>query len=131
MRGRMRGSAAGVLRGKEVKGRRDVVVPRPISRPPSTSKRVISLALVTPGQVAEWLKAPVSKTGIPERVSRVRISPCPFVDSPPGSRRLQWVAPGDVSCGARSDDRGDRVADYRRRPRRSRAPVMGGHRRLA
>src|SRR5947207_7001659 len=29
------------------------------------------------GQVAEWLKAPVSKTGIPERVSRVRISPCP------------------------------------------------------
>ena len=30
------------------------------------------------GQVAEWLKAPVSKTGIPVNpVSRVRISPCP------------------------------------------------------
>src|SRR6185369_1292410 len=29
--------------------------------------------------VAEWLKAPVSKTGIPARVSRVRISPCPSV----------------------------------------------------
>jgi hypothetical protein len=32
-----------------------------------------------PGQVAEWLKAPVSKTGIPVNpVSRVRISPCPL-----------------------------------------------------
>src|SRR3954471_7325578 len=31
------------------------------------------------GQVAEWLKAPVSKTGIPVNpVSRVRISPCPL-----------------------------------------------------
>src|SRR5688500_4108511 len=30
------------------------------------------------GQVAEWLKAPVSKTGIPARVSRVRIFPCPY-----------------------------------------------------
>src|SRR5688572_32881341 len=31
------------------------------------------------GQVAEWLKAPVSKTGIPVNpVSRVRISPCPY-----------------------------------------------------
>jgi hypothetical protein len=29
--------------------------------------------------VAEWLKAPVSKTGIPVNpVSRVRISPCPL-----------------------------------------------------
>ena len=29
--------------------------------------------------MAEWLKAPVSKTGIPVNpVSRVRISPCPF-----------------------------------------------------
>jgi hypothetical protein len=36
------------------------------------------LTFVTPGQVAEWLKAPVSKTGIPVTpVSRVRISPCP------------------------------------------------------
>ena len=31
-----------------------------------------------PGQVSEWLKEPVSKTGIPARVSRVRIPPCPF-----------------------------------------------------
>ncbi len=30
-----------------------------------------------PGQVSEWLKEPVSKTGIPARVSRVRIPPCP------------------------------------------------------
>jgi hypothetical protein len=30
--------------------------------------------------VAEWLKAPVSKTGIPVNpVSRVRISPCPYL----------------------------------------------------
>ena len=29
------------------------------------------------GQVAEWLKAPVSKTGIPATVSWVRIPPCP------------------------------------------------------
>src|SRR6186713_3406964 len=31
------------------------------------------------GQVAEWLKAPVLKTGGPSRVSWVRIPPCPFV----------------------------------------------------
>jgi hypothetical protein len=30
------------------------------------------------GQVSEWLKEPVSKTGIPVRVSRVRIPPCPL-----------------------------------------------------
>ncbi len=29
------------------------------------------------GEVAEWLKAPVSKTGIPVRVSWVRIPPSP------------------------------------------------------
>lgn len=29
------------------------------------------------GRVAEWLKAPVSKTGRLERVSRVQISPLP------------------------------------------------------
>ena len=28
--------------------------------------------------MSEWLKEPVSKTGIPARVSRVRIPPCPF-----------------------------------------------------
>ena len=31
------------------------------------------------GQVSEWLKEPVSKTGGPARVSWVRIPPCPFV----------------------------------------------------
>lgn len=30
------------------------------------------------GKVAEWLKAPLSKSGIPETVSRVRISPFPL-----------------------------------------------------
>jgi hypothetical protein len=31
------------------------------------------------GQVSEWLKEPVSKTGIPVTVSWVRIPPCPCV----------------------------------------------------
>ncbi len=35
------------------------------------------VAAVGFGKVAEWLKAPLSKSGIPERVSRVRISPFP------------------------------------------------------
>ena len=30
------------------------------------------------GEVAEWPNAPVSKTGMPERASRVRISPSPL-----------------------------------------------------
>ena len=30
------------------------------------------------GQVSEWLKEPVSKTGVPVRVPWVRIPPCPF-----------------------------------------------------
>ena len=41
-----------------------------------TLSGVLSFPLV--GQVAEWLKASVSKTGIPARVSWVRIPPCPF-----------------------------------------------------
>jgi hypothetical protein len=36
-----------------------------------------SKAVVVPGEVAEWLMAPVLKTGIPERVSGVRIPPSP------------------------------------------------------
>ena len=32
------------------------------------------------GEVAEWLKAPVSKTGIPLAVSRVRIPASPLFD---------------------------------------------------
>ena len=31
------------------------------------------------GRVAEWFKAPVLKTGVPARVSWVRIPPCPLV----------------------------------------------------
>jgi hypothetical protein len=31
----------------------------------------------TQGRVAEWLMAPVLKTGVPERVSGVRIPPLP------------------------------------------------------
>jgi len=33
------------------------------------------------GEVAEWLNAPVSKTGLPERVAGVRISPSPLTHS--------------------------------------------------
>ncbi len=48
------------------------------------------------GQVAEWLKAPVSKTGVPARVSRVRISPCPLcpIEGPERARALlvlEWL----------------------------------------
>src|SRR6476620_5943520 len=47
-------------------------------------RRARSARLAT-GQVAEWLKAPVLKTGGPSRVSWVRIPPCPF---PLHDRRL-------------------------------------------
>src|SRR5260370_27461755 len=45
---------------------------------------------VVPGEVAEWLMAPVLKTGIPERVSGVRIPPSPplFVRRVPNTIRL-------------------------------------------
>src|SRR5262249_37076224 len=33
------------------------------------------------GEVSEWLKEPVSKTGRPVRVSRVRIPPSPFLSA--------------------------------------------------
>ena len=36
------------------------------------------IVLRSTGEVAEWLNAPVSKTGLPARVARVRISPSPF-----------------------------------------------------
>jgi hypothetical protein len=36
----------------------------------------------TTGEVAEWLNAPVSKTGRPARVAGVRISPSPFSSLP-------------------------------------------------
>src|SRR5215207_5967096 len=50
---------------------------------------VYSLRLIFPavGQVAEWLKASVSKTGIPSRVSWVRIPPCPFLRTNPHIHR--------------------------------------------
>jgi hypothetical protein len=38
-----------------------------------------SVYLETLGEVAEWLKAPVSKTGIPLAVSRVRIPASPHM----------------------------------------------------
>ena len=50
------------------------------------------------GQVSEWLKEPVSKTGIPATVSRVRIPPCPWFSPPrvsgrlPGQGRSAWVS---------------------------------------
>ena len=44
------------------------------------------------GQVREWLKRPVSKTGVPARVPWVRIPPCPL-----GCTSL-LDAPGCRSC---------------------------------
>src|SRR5689334_8611415 len=35
------------------------------------------------GEVAEWLNAPVSKTGLPARVAGVRISPSPYPPNRP------------------------------------------------
>jgi hypothetical protein len=50
-----------------------------------------SKTVVVSGEVAEWLKAPVLKTGIRETVSGVRIPPSP----PEISRsRLRPLAPG-------------------------------------
>src|SRR5207248_2416274 len=40
---------------------------------------VFRLVKAAPGEVAEWLNAPVSKTGLPARVAGVRISPSPFI----------------------------------------------------
>ena len=37
------------------------------------------------GEVAEWPNAPVSKTGMPERASRVRISPSPLINNAPAA----------------------------------------------
>ena len=37
------------------------------------------------GEVAEWPNAPVSKTGMPERASRVRISPSPLINNTPAA----------------------------------------------
>lgn len=41
--------------------------------------RLVVQSSVPPGQVAEWLNAPVLKTGIPATVSWVRIPPCPLL----------------------------------------------------
>ena len=46
----------------------------------------------------------------------------------PHSRRRQWPDAGDAAGIARPDDRLDRAADDRRRARRARAPLVGGHR---
>src|SRR4026209_1627779 len=39
--------------------------------------RVVMGLFSLPGQVSEWLKEPVSKTGVPATVPWVRIPPCP------------------------------------------------------
>lgn len=51
---------------------------RGIPTHPRLPIRVPIFYFSAPGQVSEWLKEPVSKTGIPARVSRVRIPPCPL-----------------------------------------------------
>src|SRR5688500_7420649 len=45
------------------------------------------------GEVAEWLNAPVSKTGWPARVTGVRISPSPLIHSerPDDSGRSAFI----------------------------------------
>jgi integrase len=43
-----------------------------------TLKHGSDIVQSAPGEVAEWLNAPVSKTGLPARVARVRISPSPL-----------------------------------------------------
>src|SRR5262249_37425944 len=45
----------------------------------ASNKGADKLLLAPRGEVAEWLMAPVLKTGIPERVSGVRIPPSPPV----------------------------------------------------
>ena len=57
----------------------------PLDRPKTTEDAGLltpagesSNVSVPPGEVAEWLNAPVSKTGLPERVAGVRISPSPL-----------------------------------------------------
>ena len=42
--------------------------------------------LITSGEVAEWLKAPDSKSGLPERVTGVRIPSSPPFHLPPKLR---------------------------------------------
>jgi len=42
-----------------------------------------------PGGVAEWLNAPVLKTGISERVSRVRIPPPPHKNKEPDATSIR------------------------------------------
>ena len=51
---------------------------------------------VVVGEVAEWLMAPVLKTGIPERVSGVRIPPSPpdFLLSSIQQRELRSIRAG-------------------------------------
>ena len=41
------------------------------------SGAAVRVMMKTSGRVAEWLMAPVLKTGVPERVSGVRIPPLP------------------------------------------------------
>lgn len=43
-----------------------------------TLPRAANILSAPTGEVAEWLNAPVSKTGLPARVAGVRISPSPL-----------------------------------------------------
>ena len=87
-------------------------VPERLPRPPDRDKGGVppvgesmggkwaSASFKRLGEVAERLKAPVSKTGVPARVPRVRISPSPpFFERPMVSRR-RVIAD---QAGARSD----------------------------
>ena len=62
--------------------------------------------------MSEWLKEPVSKTGIPVRVSWVRIPPCPYRGYLPSMLLLlaQAFTPGDCIftglCGVRPPETG-------------------------
>ena len=42
------------------------------------------------GEVAEWLNAPVLKTGMSEMASRVRIPPSPHKNKEPDAMSIRW-----------------------------------------
>ncbi len=48
---------------------------------PPPQQLPVELTAGTAGEVSEWLKEPVSKTGVPVRVPRVRIPPFPVCSS--------------------------------------------------
>src|SRR6185312_8943189 len=79
-----------------------------------------SFMIESSGEVAEWLMAPVLKTGIPERVSGVRIPP-----SPPCMLRLRFasgvrIPPSPPECFGCASRRG-----FESLPLRQNALVVG------